>query len=147
MPRLAIKASGLEKWFGEGEAKTLALRGVEFEADFGEMVYIVRPSWERRNHFPERTFRNPEPNSGSVQVEGTDIWTLNSDQLAEFRRNKIGFAAWAFSLEGQLRAGRAPDSEPSDVPKSSLSQVTAVTAGQTAFADPRGGKEKSYGNR
>ena len=44
MPRIAIQANGLEKWFGEGEAKTVALRDVNLEADFGEMVYIVGPS-------------------------------------------------------------------------------------------------------
>ena len=44
MPRIAIRANELEKWFGEGEAKTFALRGVDFEACFGEMVYIVGPS-------------------------------------------------------------------------------------------------------
>ena len=44
MPQVAIQAKGLDKWFGEGEAKTLALRAVELEAYFGEMVYIVGPS-------------------------------------------------------------------------------------------------------
>ena len=44
MPKIAIQASGLVKWFGEGEAKTMALREVSLEAQFGEMVYIVGPS-------------------------------------------------------------------------------------------------------
>ncbi len=41
---IAIQASGLVKWFGEGEAKTMALSEVNLEAQFGEMVYIVGPS-------------------------------------------------------------------------------------------------------
>ena len=44
MPQTAIRAKGLVKWFGEGEAKTTALKDVELEAYFGEMVYIVGPS-------------------------------------------------------------------------------------------------------
>ena len=44
MPNTAIQATGLVKWFGEGEARTMALREVSLEAQFGEMVYIVGPS-------------------------------------------------------------------------------------------------------
>ncbi len=36
MPRVAIKATGLEKWFGEGEAKTVALRDVNLETASSE---------------------------------------------------------------------------------------------------------------
>ena len=42
------------------------------------------------------------PNAGSVTVEGTDIWSLKSDQLAEFRRNKIGFVFQDFHLFPRL---------------------------------------------
>ena len=44
MPDAAIKATGIVKWFGEGEARTAALRDVSVEAYFGEMLYIVGPS-------------------------------------------------------------------------------------------------------
>ncbi len=60
MPNVAIKASGLEKWFGEGEAKTMALRDVDLEADFGEMVYIVGPSGSGKDDAPECSFWNSE---------------------------------------------------------------------------------------
>jgi len=38
---IAIKATGLMKWFGSGEAKTVAVKDVNLETWFGEMVYIV----------------------------------------------------------------------------------------------------------
>ena len=44
MAEPAVKANELVKWFGEGEARTFAVRGVSFEARFGEMLYIVGPS-------------------------------------------------------------------------------------------------------
>jgi putative ABC transport system ATP-binding protein len=44
MVNLAVKATELVKWFGTGEAKTYAVRGVSFEAYFGEMLYIEGPS-------------------------------------------------------------------------------------------------------
>lgn len=102
MPRAAIKASGIQKWFGEGEAKTLALRGVDLEADFGEIVYIVGPSGSGKTTLLSVLSGILRPNAGSVQVEGTDIWGLESNQLAEFRRNKIGFVFQDYHLFPRL---------------------------------------------
>ncbi|HYK90786.1 MAG TPA: ABC transporter ATP-binding protein [Acidobacteriota bacterium] len=102
MPRAAIKAGGLEKWFGEGEAKTVALRHVSFEAYFGEMVYIVGPSGSGKTTLLSVLSGILRPNQGSVLVEETDIWSLDSDQLAEFRRNKIGFVFQDYHLFPRL---------------------------------------------
>ena len=44
MPKVAIKAVDLTKRFGEGDAVTLAVRGVSFEAYFGEILLVVGPS-------------------------------------------------------------------------------------------------------
>jgi putative ABC transport system ATP-binding protein len=44
MPTAAIHADGLTKYFGQGEARTMALKNVSLEAYFGEMLYIVGPS-------------------------------------------------------------------------------------------------------
>ena len=102
MPRVAIKATGLEKWFGEGEAKTVALRNVNLETAFGEMVYIVGPSGSGKTTLLSVLSGILRPNAGNVQVEGTDIWSLASDQLAEFRRNKIGFVFQDYHLFPRL---------------------------------------------
>jgi putative ABC transport system ATP-binding protein len=102
MPRRAIKADGLEKWFGEGEAKTVALRTVSFEAYFGEMVYIVGPSGSGKTTLLSVLSGILRPNQGSVLVEEIDIWRLGGDQLAEFRRNKIGFVFQDYHLFPRL---------------------------------------------
>ncbi|MGC2208841.1 MAG: ATP-binding cassette domain-containing protein, partial [Candidatus Korobacteraceae bacterium] len=44
MAGTAIKADGIVKWFGEGEARTAALRDLHLELEFGEMTYVVGPS-------------------------------------------------------------------------------------------------------
>ena len=44
MTSAAIKADGIVKWFGEGDARTTALRDVHLELEFGEMAYVVGPS-------------------------------------------------------------------------------------------------------
>lgn len=102
MPGKAIQASGLEKWFGEGEAKTVALRSVALETVFGEMVYIVGPSGSGKTTLLSVLSGILRPNAGSVLVEGTDIWSLESDRLAEFRRAKIGFVFQDFHLFPRL---------------------------------------------
>jgi putative ABC transport system ATP-binding protein len=102
MPNVAISAKGLSKWFGEGEARTNALRDVNLEAEFGEMVYIVGPSGSGKTTLLSVLSGILRPNSGSVSVEGVDIWSLNADQLAEFRLKKLGFVFQDFHLFPRL---------------------------------------------
>jgi putative ABC transport system ATP-binding protein len=98
MQRVAIQAKGLVKWFGEGEARTSALKNVELEAYFGEMVYIVGPSGSGKTTLLSVLSGILKPNEGSVQVEDVDIWKLDSDRLADFRLARIGFVFQDFHL-------------------------------------------------
>ncbi len=102
MPNIAIQAKGLTKWFGEGEAKTTALREVDLDAQFGEMVYIVGPSGSGKTTLLSVLSGILKPNSGSVSVEGSEIWNLDADQLADFRLHKIGFVFQDFHLFPRL---------------------------------------------
>jgi putative ABC transport system ATP-binding protein len=91
MLRMAIQATGLVKWFGEGEAKTTALKEVSLQASFGEMLYIVGPSGSGKTTLLSVLSGILRPNAGNVKVEDADIWTLDATRLAEFRLNKLGF--------------------------------------------------------
>lgn len=91
MLELAMKASELVKWFGEGEARTLAVRGVSFEAYFGEMLCIEGPSGSGKTTLLSMISGILRPNSGSVIVEGKDLWSMLPDELADFRLNTVGF--------------------------------------------------------
>ena len=102
MPNIAIKASGLVKWFGEGEAKTVALKEVNLEAYWGEMLYMVGPSGSGKTTLLSVLSGILRPNSGSVQVEDTDIWSLDADRLADLRLNKIGFVFQDYHLFPRL---------------------------------------------
>jgi putative ABC transport system ATP-binding protein len=98
----AIKASGLVKWFGEGEAKTTALKEVSLETYFGEMVYIVGPSGSGKTTLLSVLSGILRPNAGNVLVEGSDIWAFDPDRLAAFRLNKIGFVFQDYHLFPRL---------------------------------------------
>ncbi len=102
MPDPAIKAAGVVKWFGEGEARTEALRGVNIEAYFGEMLYVVGPSGSGKTTLLSVISGILRPDSGTVSVEGSEIWKLGSDKLADFRLHKIGFVFQDFHLFPRL---------------------------------------------
>ena len=98
----AIVATGITKWFGEGEAKTLALKDVSLDAYFGEMLYIVGPSGSGKTTLLSVLSGILKPDSGNVSVEGSDIWHLASDKLADFRLHKIGFVFQDYHLFPRL---------------------------------------------
>ena len=101
-PMEAMAATDLTKWFGEGETKTTAVNGVALTAHFGEMLFIVGPSGSGKTTFLSMISGILRPNSGQVLVKGDDLWALDSDQLAEFRLNTIGFVFQDFHLFPRL---------------------------------------------
>jgi putative ABC transport system ATP-binding protein len=102
MPDTAIKATGVVKWFGQGEARTEAVKEVTLEINFGEMLYIVGPSGSGKTTLLSILSGILKPDAGSVSVEGADIWKLSSDKLADFRLNKIGFVFQDYHLFPRL---------------------------------------------
>src|SRR5512139_2510582 len=102
MVNLAVKATDLVKWFGEGDAKTFAVRDVSFDAFLGEMLYIEGPSGSGKTTLLSVISGILRPNSGRVLVENTDIWNLTSDQIADFRLNKVGFVFQDYHLFPRL---------------------------------------------
>jgi putative ABC transport system ATP-binding protein len=97
-----IKASNLVKWFGEGEARTVAVKQASFEAHYGEMLYIVGPSGSGKTTLLSIISGILRPNEGSVVVEDHDIWSMSDDELADLRLNKIGFVFQDYHLFPRL---------------------------------------------
>ena len=102
MADMAIQATEITKWFGEGDARTQAVRGVSLNAAFGEILYIVGPSGSGKTTLLSVLSGILRPDSGTVSVEGSDIWKLGSDALAEFRLHKIGFVFQDYHLFPRL---------------------------------------------
>jgi putative ABC transport system ATP-binding protein len=98
----AIVATDLTKSFGEGEAKVTAVNKVGLVAHFGEMLFIVGPSGSGKTTLLSMISGILRPNAGKVTVKGADIWTLNNDQLADFRLNTIGFVFQDYHLFPRL---------------------------------------------
>lgn len=102
MANPAVKATSIVKWFGEGDAKTTAVREVSFEAYFGEILYIVGPSGSGKTTLLSIISGILRPNSGKVLVDDQDIWGMSNDELADFRLNKIGFVFQDYHLFPRL---------------------------------------------
>lgn len=102
MANLAVKATNLAKWFGEGAARTTAVRDVSLEARMGEILYIVGPSGSGKTTLLSMISGILRPNSGSVTVEDRDIWSMSPDQLADFRLNTVGFVFQDYHLFPKL---------------------------------------------
>jgi len=102
MATACIAAKGVTKWFGEGEARTVAVRDVSFEVYLGEMLYIVGPSGSGKTTLLSMISGILRPNEGVVDVEGTNLWSLDNDHIADFRLNKIGFVFQDYHLFPRL---------------------------------------------
>ncbi len=102
MAGIAIKAVELVKWFGEGKARTIAVNNVSFQAYLGEMLYIEGPSGSGKTTLLSLISGILRPNTGSVIVEDKSIWDMNSDQIADFRLNKVGFVFQDYHLFPRL---------------------------------------------
>ncbi len=99
---VAIAAQALDKWFGEGEARTRALMQVSFEAGFNEMLFIVGPSGSGKTTLLSVISGILRPDGGRAMVDGVDIWSLGADALADFRLGSIGFVFQDYHLFPRL---------------------------------------------
>ncbi|MFA8448079.1 ABC transporter ATP-binding protein [Ralstonia sp. 22086] len=102
MANVAIAAQGLDKWFGEGEARTCALKQVSFDAQFNEMLFIVGPSGSGKTTLLSVISGILRPDGGRAVVDGVDIWSLGADALADFRLGRIGFVFQDYHLFPRL---------------------------------------------
>ena len=82
-----ISAQGIEKSYGILKV----LKGVDFRADGAEVVSIVGASGAGKSTLLQILGSLSVPDAGSVTIDGVDIFSLGSDELADFRNRKIGF--------------------------------------------------------
>jgi putative ABC transport system ATP-binding protein len=102
MTEAAVQAVELVKWFGTNGIRTYAVRGISFEANYGEMLYIVGPSGSGKTTLLSMISGILRPNSGQVFVKGRKIWNLPANDIADFRLNNIGFVFQDYHLFPKL---------------------------------------------
>ncbi|HNW48105.1 MAG: ABC transporter ATP-binding protein [Bacteroidales bacterium] len=82
-----IEAYDIKKSYGS----LLVLKGINFQAKAAEVLSIVGASGAGKSSLLQVLGSLSRPDSGRVIIDGTDIFALSSNALADFRNKKIGF--------------------------------------------------------
>ncbi len=93
-----IKINDIVKTYMTGDIATHALRGVSFTIEDGEFVAIMGPSGSGKSTLMHILGALDTPTSGTYTLDGEDVSKLSDDQLADIRRNRIGFVFQSFNL-------------------------------------------------
>ncbi len=117
-----LKTENLCKYYGSRQNEVKAVQNVNLQVENGEFVAIVGKSGSGKSTLLHMLGGLDNPTSGKVFVKNRDIFKLKEDELAIFRRRKIGFIFQAFNLVSSLNVwenimlpigldGRKPDEE------------------------------------
>ena len=93
-----LSVENLCKTYGKGETKVTALDHVSFKVNKGEFVAIVGASGSGKSTLLHLIGGVDRPTSGKVFIDGNDIYKLNDDKLAIFRRRQVGFIYQFYNL-------------------------------------------------
>lgn len=93
-----LKVENLVKKYGKGENEVIAVNDVSLSVEKGEFVAIVGSSGSGKSTLLHLIGGVDRPTSGKVYIEGKDIYSLNSDELAIYRRRNIGIIYQFYNL-------------------------------------------------
>ncbi len=93
-----INVKDVTKTYESGETSFQALRGITFEIQEGEFVAIMGPSGSGKSTLMHILGALDTPTSGKYFLDKKDVSKMSDDELADIRREKIGFVFQAFNL-------------------------------------------------
>lgn len=100
-----IRTDKLGKVYSAGtEAEVVALKGVDLRIMPGEFVAIMGPSGSGKSTLMNLIGCLDTPTSGRYECDGVDVSTLDAEELAALRRDKIGFVFQGFHLLPRMDA-------------------------------------------
>ena len=93
-----LETKALHKHYGSGETEVRALDGVDLTVEKGEFAAVVGTSGSGKSTLLHMLGGLDRPTSGSVSVDGKDIFSLKDEALTIFRRRNIGFIFQNYNL-------------------------------------------------
>ena len=93
-----LETRDLKKYYGAGNTQVKALDGVDLSVEQGEFVAIVGTSGSGKSTLLHMLGGLDRPTSGTVTVDGKDIFALKDEALTIFRRRKVGFVFQSYNL-------------------------------------------------
>src|SRR5262249_32420915 len=100
----AVFCEGITKWFGAGDAKVQALRGLNLEIGMGELAMLVGPSGCGKTTLISIIAGMLDATEGDLEVLGTRTARLSQREQILFRRKNLGFVFQQFNLLPTLTA-------------------------------------------
>ena len=104
MQNPAITLTDIDLSLGRGPARVHVLRGISLDVAPGEAIGLVGPSGSGKSTLLMVMAGLERPDSGGIQVEGTDLGRLDEDALARFRGRRIGIVFQSFHLVPTMTA-------------------------------------------
>jgi len=98
MTALAVSCRNVQKDFGAGDTKVQALRGVEFDARFGELTFLVGPSGCGKTTLISVIAGLLDRTGGDLSVLGVEPDQLSPNERVLFRRQNVGFLFQQYNL-------------------------------------------------
>lgn len=93
-----LKVENLTKTYGKGENQIHAVNNISFKAEKGEFIAVIGSSGSGKSSLLHLLGGVDRPTSGKVYIDGEDIYSLNNDNLAIFRRRQIGLIYQFYNL-------------------------------------------------
>ena len=93
-----IETKNITKTYGTGENSFQALKGVSFKIEDGEFVAIMGPSGSGKSTLMHILGCLDTPTSGTYLLDGKDVSKMTDEELADIRKDKVGFVFQAFNL-------------------------------------------------
>lgn len=93
-----LKVEHLVKQYGKGDNAVLAVNDISFSVEQGEFVAIVGSSGSGKSTLLHLLGGVDRPTSGKVYIQGEDIYSLNSDKIAIFKRRQVGLIYQFYNL-------------------------------------------------
>ena len=97
-----LKVQNLCKTYGKGEAKVDALKNVSFSLNKGEFAAVVGESGSGKSTLLNCIGALDTPTSGSVLMDGQNLFSMKEEKRTIFRRRNIGFIFQSFQLVSEL---------------------------------------------
>src|SRR2546425_8414320 len=101
---IAVRCRGVSKSYGAGDAKVMALRGIDLDVRRGELLMIVGPSGCGKTTLISVIAGILDQDSGQCEVLGRDLNHMGQNERARFRGLSIGFVFQLFNLLPALNA-------------------------------------------
>lgn len=101
---ILLEATGLSQYFGHGEARVDALKGVDLKIEDGEFIAIMGPSGSGKSTLLSILGAMNPPSEGRLEVDGIDVYQLSVERQADFRCEYLGFIFQQLQLIPYLTA-------------------------------------------